>query len=137
MTNKTKIAFLLLVIVQAVHSIEEYYGRLWEVFSPAKFVTGLVSNDHEAGFFIINISLFIIGILTWAAYMRNHAFAKMIVVLLSVMEIINSVGHSIWAVGNIGYVPGLATAPFLFALALYIMISLFKTNRTTRNLSAV
>lgn len=38
-----------LVIAQATHSIEEYLGRLWDTFPPARYVTGLVSNDREWG----------------------------------------------------------------------------------------
>ena len=65
MNKKIKIAFFLVVVVQALHSIEEYYGRLWEVFAPAKFITSVVSKDHEAGFMVINICLFLAGMLFW------------------------------------------------------------------------
>jgi len=43
MQTKTKIIFLLLVITQGLHSTEEFIGRLWEVFLPAKFLTGLIN----------------------------------------------------------------------------------------------
>ena len=32
--------FAALVAVQALHSVEEYVGRLWAVFPPAAFITG-------------------------------------------------------------------------------------------------
>jgi hypothetical protein len=118
MNRKIKIAFLLLVLTQAVHSIEEYYGRLWEVYAPAKFITGLVSNENEKGFIIINIALFIAGILIWSAAVRNHSSAIVPVWVLTILEIINSIGHSVWALMEREYVPGVATAPILFILAL-------------------
>jgi len=39
-------------VAQAAHSIEEYAGRLWESFPPARLVSGLVSPDLERGFII-------------------------------------------------------------------------------------
>jgi len=128
--HKIKIAFLLLVLVQALHSIEEYFGKLWEVYAPAKFITGLVSSDHEKGFIIINIALFIVGLLILFALVRNYSFAVVPVWILTVMEIINSVGHSIWAIMERDYVPGVATAPVLFILAVYLVRQLIKTTHT-------
>ena len=54
--------FLLIVLVQGLHSIEEYLGKIWEVFPPAALLCRLVSNNLETGFLIINIGLFIFGL---------------------------------------------------------------------------
>jgi len=62
MSNKIRIAFLLLVITQALHSVEEYFGRLWEVFPSARMLSGLVSDDLKTGFVIINAGLFVFGL---------------------------------------------------------------------------
>ena len=51
-----------LVAVQAAHSVEEYLGRLWAVFPPAAFVTGLVSEDRRHGFILINVALLVFGL---------------------------------------------------------------------------
>lgn len=131
MDQKIKIALLMLVLVQALHSIEEYYGKLWEVFAPAKFISGLVSSDHEKGFLIINILLFIAGLLIWLAAVRNYPFAVILIWFLTIMEIINSIGHSIWGVRERNYVPGVATAPLLLILAIYLAKQLIKINHTT------
>ena len=135
MNKKIKIAFLLLVLTQAAHSIEEYYGKLWEVYAPAKFITGLVSSDHEKGFVIINIALFIAGMLIWVAAVRNNLSAIVLVWILTIMEIINSIGHSVWAIMERDYVPGVATAPILFILAIYLLRQITKTNHTAVHLS--
>jgi len=50
-------SFIALVGIQATHSVEEYLGRLYEVFPPARFVSGLVSQDLWRGFIIANILL--------------------------------------------------------------------------------
>ncbi len=131
MNKKIKIAFPVLVLVQALHSIEEYIGRLWEVYAPAKFITSLVSNDHEKGFVILNICLFTFGLVSWLVAVRNYSFAIVPIWFLTVMEIINSIGHMVWAVLEKGYVPGVATAPTLFVIAFYLVKQLTKTNHTT------
>ena len=130
MSKKIKIAFLLLVLVQAAHSIEEYYGKLWEVFAPAKFITSVISDDHARGFVILNTALFIAGMLIWLAIVGNYPSAIIPVRVLTILEIINSVVHSVWAVVEGNYVPGVATAPILFILALYLVKQLTKTNHT-------
>ena len=135
MNQKIKIAFLLLVLVQALHSIEEYYGKLWEVYAPAKFITSLVSRDLEEGFVIINVALFIVGMLIWYAVARDTSSAIVPVWVLTIMEIINSIGHSVWAIMERDYVPGVATAPVLFILAVYLLLQLTKTNHTTAHRS--
>jgi len=131
MNKKIKTAFVALVLMQALHSIEEYIGRLWEVYAPAKYISGLVSDNHEQGFVIINIALFIFGLLIWLAAIRNYSFAIIPIWFLIIMEIINSIGHSIWAIMQRDYVPGVATAPFLFVLAIFLLLQLTKTNHTT------
>jgi len=45
MDSRTRMAFGLLVLSQAVHSIEEYVSRLFDVFALTRFVSGLISRD--------------------------------------------------------------------------------------------
>ena len=61
-SSRIRRAFLFLVIAQAAHSIEEYLFRLFDVFGPARFVSGLVSDNLATGFAIINVSFLIFGI---------------------------------------------------------------------------
>ncbi len=62
---KTKTTFLILILLQGLHSIEEYIGKLWDVFPPTKYLTSLFSENHRTGFLIANIGIFIIGIICW------------------------------------------------------------------------
>ena len=119
---KIRIAFLSLILVQALHSIEEYYGRLWEVFPPARFLSSQVSKNPEKGFLIINIGLFIFGLWCWLyPVRRNHVFAPALIWFWIVIEIINGIGHPVWAFYEKSYVPGVATAPVLLVLAAYLI----------------
>jgi hypothetical protein len=111
----------MLVLIQGVHSVEEYFGRLWEVFQPAKFLSGLVSNNLETGFLIINIGLFIFGIWSWAVPVRkDYSIARSIIWIFIVIEMINGIGHPVWAIYEMSYVPGLVTALILLILAIYL-----------------
>jgi hypothetical protein len=129
MNVNIKIAFLMLVLIQGVHSVEEYFGRLWEVFQPAKFLSGLVSNNLETGFLIINIGLFIFGIWSWAVPVRkDYSIARSIIWIFIVIEMINGIGHPVWAIYEMSYVPGLVTAPILLILAIYLFSEIRKNH---------
>ncbi len=128
MHKQIRISFLMLVLVQGLHSIEEYIGKLWEVFIPAKFLSGLVSGNLETGFLVINISLFIFGLWCWYIPVRkNYFYARSVIWFWIIIEIINGIGHPAWALYNGGYVPGAATAPVLLALAVSLLWQLLRS----------
>ena len=121
MGTKIKSVFLVLVLIQAMHSIEEYIGKLWEVFPPAAFLTALFSKNLETGFLIANIGLFVFGIFCWLFPVRgNYSTAKGILWFWIILETINGLGHTVWSIYQQSYTPGLITAPFLFIVALYL-----------------
>ena len=133
MYRQIKIIFLLLVLLQGLHSIEEYYGKLWEVFMPAKYFSGLVSNNHEIGFLVINIGLFIFGLICWF-FIKNKKYLRVraLIWLWIFIEIINGIGHTLWAIIENSYEPGVITAPFLFILAVYLSTLLIRFVPTTK-----
>ena len=60
-------SFLLLILAQAAHSIEEYIAkRLDHVFAPARLVSGLVSDDLAFGFAVPNAAIVTIVFWCWA-----------------------------------------------------------------------
>ena len=121
MGNKTKITFLILVLLQGLHSVEEYIGKLWDVFPPAKYLTNLFSENNEIGFLIANLGIFIIGILCWLLlYSKFESTISIIIWIFIVIEIINGIGHPVWSTYQKGYTPGVITAPLLLVTALYL-----------------
>ena len=62
-------SFVALLLVQAIHSVEEYFGKLWESFPPARAVSSLVSQGLERGFLILNLALVAFGV-WWRAQRR-------------------------------------------------------------------
>jgi hypothetical protein len=52
MIQRIKWIFLILVLAQGFHSIEEYTGEIWENFPPARILCRLVSDNLTSGFLI-------------------------------------------------------------------------------------
>jgi hypothetical protein len=119
--TRLQVAFGALVLVQAAHSVEEYVGRLWESFPPARFVTGLVSQDHERGFVVLNVVLIGFGLwcVLWPVRREWPAAVSLGWAWVGV-EILNGIGHSLWTLRQGSYTPGVATAPVLLVIAVYL-----------------
>src|SRR5580698_5717719 len=89
--------FAALVVAQAAHSIEEYIGRLYEVFPPARFVSGLISQNLQRGFVIFNIVLVSFGLWCFIGPVRGRwPSASPLVWFWIVAELINGIGHPVW-----------------------------------------
>ncbi len=113
--------FLALVGAQAAHSVEEYVGRLYDLFPPARFVSGLISPNLERGFVIFNLALVAFGLWCFAWPVRRQwSVAAPLAWLWVAIELVNGVGHPLWSLRELRYTPGVATAPVLLVLALYL-----------------
>jgi hypothetical protein len=113
--------FFALVCVQILHSLEEYTHRLYLVFPPARAVSSLFSNDLATGFAIVNCALILFGI--WCVAFpvwRGWRSAIPLAWVWVVIEMINGVGHPVWAIAAREYRPGVATAILLLPLALIL-----------------
>jgi uncharacterized membrane protein HdeD (DUF308 family) len=125
--TRLKATFLALVGVQAAHSAEEYLGRLWDLFPPARFVTGLISEDRRFGFVVFNVTLISFGI--WCFFwpvLRRSSSATAFMWFWILVELINGTGHILWSVEARGYTPGAITGPVLLILALVLILELKK-----------
>jgi hypothetical protein len=110
-----------IVVVQAAHSVEECVGRLWESYPPARFVAGLVSENHAQSFVILNAVLVALG--AWCYFWpvrRRWKSAPAVLWTAVVVETLNGIAHPVWSFWQQGYTPGVATAPLLLILALYL-----------------
>ena len=127
--TRSQWTFGALVLAQAAHSVEEYVGRLWESFPPARFLTGLVSRDHEQGFIAINVGLVTFGVWCFLIPIRRRwPSAVYVAWWWMAIETINGVGHPLWSLRQGGYTPGVATAPLLLVLALYLALQLTRND---------
>lgn len=135
--KRVQLTFGLLILAQAAHSIEEYFGRLWESFPPAAFVTGLVSQDREFGFLVINVALVTFGVWCYLwPVLRRWRSATAIATGWAAIELINGVGHPLWALRRGGYAPGVATAPLLLVLSLMLILQLRQIRETESSRAA-
>ena len=127
--SRFQLAFGALVLTQAIHSVEEYAGRLWESFPPARIIVGLISSDPERGFVILNIAFVAFGVWAFLFPVRKRwPSAIPIAWFWAVMEVINACGHTLWTLRQGHYTPGVATAPVLLVLAISLLSLL--TQRT-------
>lgn len=121
MNPSIKYGFLLLVLTQTLHSLEEYYFSLWTVLAPARFISALLSDDLAFGFAIINSAVVVFGFWTYL-YPVSRKWASLGLFLWSwcAVELANGLAHIVFAAQAQVYFPGLYTAPLLVLLSCYI-----------------
>ena len=126
--------FLMLIIGQALHSTEECVARLYDVFAPARFLSGLISNDLPTGFLIGNVVLVAFGAGCWAFPIRlRWRSARALAWFWVVLELGNGLVHTAMALSIGGYFPGVLTAPLLVGLALWLLVLLIRGRRGSRS----
>ena len=121
MSQKCRSAFLGLVLLQAVHSVEEYTFGFFDVFPPARLLDDIWPGIARPGFVVFNTALVLFGL--WCFFRRvgpGAATARSWAWLWVAIELYNGVAHPIWAVAIRDYNPGLASAPLLLALAVHL-----------------
>jgi hypothetical protein len=126
---RTRAAFGFLILVQAVHSLEEYAFRLFDVFPPTRVVSSFFSSDTAFGFAIGNAGIVLFGAWCYLARVRrSHPHWRGYAWFWAALELANGVGHFILAAGRGGYFPGVATAPLLIAASSWLAMRLLKTS---------
>jgi len=125
--TRFRLTFAALILVQAAHSVEEYMGRLWDSFPPARLLTGLISPDREWSFVTLNVLLIAFGLwcLLWPVR-REWPSAVYLGWAWVIVEAINGIVHPLWTLREGGYTPGVATAPLLLVLAVCLGYQLRK-----------
>ena len=122
---KLKIAFSLLVLVQAAHSFEEIKFELWRYVAPSRWIGKLFHDDAAVGFAIANGLIIVFGFWCYLARVRpGHRTAKFWITLWALVELVNGFGHPLMALYQGSYFPGAYTAPLLFAVAVYSLFAL-------------
>ena len=132
MDRRLSRAFLLLIAAQALHSIEEYWFRLYDLLAPARAVSDALGIHRPAGFAIANAALIGFGLWCYFARIRrNLPGARGLAWFWAVLEILNSLAHCALAVAAGGYFPGIATAPLLLAAATFLIARLVRRKQVT------
>jgi hypothetical protein len=118
MPGRGKPLFALLILAQSAHSVEEYVFRLYDVFAPARFISGLVSSDLALGFAVVNTAFVAFGVWCYFARVRTgHPSSAALAWFWTVLEGANGTAHLLLAASERGYFPGAWTAPLLLGLS--------------------
>ena len=130
MDRRVRLCFACLLLVQACHSLEEWWFRLWEVLAPARFVSGLIGVDPALGFAISNSGLLLFGCWCLAAPLaRGRPSGRALGWGWALVETANGIVHLALAATAGGYYPGLYTAPLLLAASAALIAALRGTRR--------
>jgi Protein of unknown function with HXXEE motif len=129
--------FWLLGLGQAAHSIEEMIARLYDFFWVATgrlhgIVPAIAPMRMSARTFAaLNMSFIaiLLGSVPFVRARRSPALA--LAGIAGVIEVANGIGHTAGAIWFGGYVPGVATAPFLFVAGVLVLKELFKGGGST------
>jgi hypothetical protein len=137
MSPRSKLLFLFLIIAQASHSIEEYVTRLFEIFAPARFVSGLVSDDLALGFVIINVAFNLVGAWCYFGPVRaGGGTGRLAAAVWVAVELANSLGHITIAALSGAYFSGSLTAVVLLITATCLAFSLLADRRRSERVAA-
>jgi hypothetical protein len=124
---RTQTIFLLLIVSQALHSVEEYVFQLWEVLAPARLISSLIADDLPVGFAIANSTIVAFGLWCYFWPIRQKwRSATVFMWFWALLELGNSIGHILFAVLEEGYFPGVYTAPILLILSVFLLHRLHK-----------
>ncbi len=124
MKPRSQDLFLGLILSQALHSIEEYCFRLYDMLAPARFISSMVSSDLALGFAIANIVLVLFGLWCYLARVRRtHPSGRSWAWFWTVLEAVNGTNHLILAMSSGGYFPGAATAPLLLGVSVSLGVN--------------
>ncbi len=127
MLTEVRVGFLLLMFSQVSHSLEEYYNALWVVFPPARFISQLINNDLAVGFAIANTLIVLFGFWTYFVPVRRKwRHTRVFLWFWVLLELGNSVGHTVFSMTSSEYFPGIYTAPLLFVFSCYLVYYLLR-----------
>src|SRR5215216_6043739 len=110
MNHRIRVAFLLLIVLQTLHSIEEFTLKFYEVFPPMVSIYRLAPHLARPAFLLANSILILVGfvcLVRWAWPGRRGA--KTVVWVWTGVEAFNVTAHCVWAILIRGYNPGLVT----------------------------
>jgi hypothetical protein len=118
-SDTEKRLFLGLIVIQAFHSAEEYLFKLYDVFPPARFLSGLVASNRQVGFAVMNVLLVLFGMWCYLwPVRRKWKIAAALMWVWVVVELFNGLVHPAWSLLQRSYTPGMMTSLLLFPVAL-------------------
>jgi hypothetical protein len=122
MNYRIRVAFLVLIVLQALHSVEEFILKFYEVFPPMVSLYRDAPAMARPAFVLANSLLVLAGfvcLFRWVWPARRGAEAVAWVWVGA--EAFNVVAHCVWAVLIRGYNPGLVTGLGFVPVVAYLI----------------
>ena len=122
MNHKIQLAFLVLIVLQALHSTEEFIFKFYEVFPPMVSIYRDAPRLAQPAFILFNSILVLAGFLClfrWVWPARRGA--KTVVWIWVGVETFNVIAHCVWAILIWGYNPGLVTGLGFMPVVVYLI----------------
>jgi hypothetical protein len=125
-------AYWLLGLAQAAHSIEEMRMRLYDFFWVATerlqgvFPWVAPVRMSAQTFALLNMTFIALLLGSVPAVRARHPIALALAGVAGTIEVLNGIGHTAGAIWFRGYVPGVATAPFLFVTGILVLRELWR-----------
>ena len=122
MNNRIKIAFLTMISLQAVHSVEEYIFKFYEAFPPMQFIYRDAPDLAKSGFVTFNLLLFLFGIICFFYWVQPaRKGARVVIWVWIAIQLATIASHAIWVMSVGDYHPGLATVPLFVPIVVFMM----------------
>jgi F0F1-type ATP synthase assembly protein I len=122
MNDKIRAAFLVLVLLQALHSVEELLLHFYEVFPPMALLYRDAPSWARPAFIVSNVVLVTAGLVCWRLWVvPGGRWARGVVWAWAGGEAFNVIAHCVWAVAARGYNPGLVTGLGFVPVVAYLI----------------
>ena len=133
MNNRLRIAFLLLIVLQLLHSLEEFVFKFYEQFPPMVFVYRNSPGMARTAFILFNSILFLAALASLLYWVWPARRGTITVVWVWVgAETLNVIAHCVWAVLIRGYNPGLVTGIAFLPVLAYLVRLLRRCRRQAK-----
>jgi hypothetical protein len=129
MNSNIRLAFLSLIILQGIHSAEEFIFKFYEKFPPMRLIYQAAPDLAKPAFVVSNVLLFCAGMIClyyWVQPARKGA--RTIIWMWIIIESMNVIAHLVWAVLIRGYNPGLATVILFVPVLIYLSYRLWRVS---------
>jgi len=121
MNNRIRATFLALIILQAIHSVEEFIFRFYERFPPMRFIYQDALYLARPAFVIANAFLILFGLFCFYYWLQPaRKGGRTVVWVWIIIESFNVIAHFTWAVLIRAYNPGLVTAILFVPVLIYL-----------------
>ncbi len=131
LNKRIQFAYLAILLIQILHSVEEFATRMFDVFPPALIIDHYSPGLSQAIFVTFNSSLIVVMLIAFFYWVKPRRRGwRLIVAMWVVGEAYNAVGHSLWSIWTRSYTPGLLTALALIPLVVWLIYLLRNSRKS-------